>query len=234
MAKNRSVVEPEVPTISTGGEAPESLSKPQGEGRRRVIIEGVTPEVDGGRFPAKRTVGDAVRVEADIFTDGHDSVAAVLRFRHESSSEWSERPMQALVNDRWFCEFPVSELGRYRYTIQAWVDHWETWRRDLLKRIQADSDTPLDYLIGAELIQAAAERAGSQPKTEDSRWLREQADLLKKNGGQEKEGNRSISISRALSEAMLRHPDRQFASELDRDLTLVVDPVRARFSSWYE
>jgi len=136
MAKNRSVVEPEVPTIASGGEAPERLSTPQGEGRRRVIIEEISPEVDGGRFPAKRSIGDLVRVEADVFTDGHDSVAAVLLFRHESSASWNETPMQALVNDRWFAEFPVSELGRYRYTVHAWVDHWETWRRDLLKPLQ--------------------------------------------------------------------------------------------------
>jgi starch synthase (maltosyl-transferring) len=234
MAKNRSVVEPEVPTIATGAQAPASLSRPQGEGRRRVIIEGISPEVDGGRFAAKRTLGDLVRVEADVFTDGHDSVAAVVLFRHEDTATWTETPMRAIVNDRWFAEFPVTELGRYRYTVHAWVDHWETWRRDLLKRIAADSDTPLDYLIGAELIRAAAERAGHQSRTDDSRWLREQADLLSKNGGEGKDENRSISVSPALHDAMLRNPDRQFATELGRELILVVDPVRARFSSWYE
>src|SRR5947209_13007224 len=201
MAKNRSVVEPEVPTISTGGEPPESLSKPREEGRLRVIIEGISPEVDGGRFPAKRTIGDLVRVEADVFTDGHDSVAAVLLFRHENSATWNETPMQAIVNDRWFAEFPVSELGRYHYTVHAWVDHWETWRRDLLKRIQADTDTPLDYLIGAELIKAAAKRARHQSKTDDSLWLREQANLLTKDGGEEKAENRSISVNPVLNDA---------------------------------
>ena len=233
MTKNRSVVEPEIPTIATGGEAPELMS-PDKDGRQRVIIECVSPEVDGGRFPAKRTVGDLVRVEADIFTDGHDSVAAVLLFRHENCPTWSERPMQALVNDRWFCEFPVSELGRYRYTIHAWVDHWETWRRDLLKRIQADTDTGLDYLIGAELIDAAAKRAASQTQNRDAAWLREQAGLLAKGGGEDKLHNRSISVEAALHDAMLRNPDRQFATKMDRELELVVDPIRARFSSWYE
>src|SRR3954447_16413642 len=154
---------------------------PEKDGRQRVVIEGVSPEVDGGTFAAKRTVGDLVRVEADVFTDGHDSVAAVVLFRHEHSASWSETQMQAIVNDRWFAEFAVTELGRYHYTVHAWVDHWETWRRDLSKRIAADSDTPLDYLIGAELIRAAAERAGNQSKAEDSRWLREQAELLSKN-----------------------------------------------------
>src|SRR5579875_954014 len=94
--------------------------KPKLDGRKRVVIEGVSPEVDGGRFPAKRTLGDLVRIEADVFTDGHDSVAAVVLFRHESSKTWNETRMRPLVNDRWAAEFPVTELGRYRYTIHGW------------------------------------------------------------------------------------------------------------------
>ena len=111
------------------------------DGRRRVIIEGITPQVDCGRFPAKRTVGDQVRVEADVFTDGHDAIAASLLARREGSKEWTEIPMKPLVNDRWEAAFRVGELGRYGYKVQGWVDHFETWRRDLLKRIKAESDT---------------------------------------------------------------------------------------------
>ena len=131
------------------------------EGRARVIIESVSPEVDDGRFPAKRSVGDKVQVEADVFTDGHDSISSVLLYKHKSETGWHEVPMEFLVNDRWTGEFTVSELGRYSFTIHAWVDHWITWRKDLQKRIKADSDTPLDYLIGAELIDAAAARGAA-------------------------------------------------------------------------
>ncbi len=198
------------------------------DGRRRVVIEGIFPEVDGGRFPAKRTLGDIVRIEADIFTDGHDAMSAVLLFRHAKAESWREERMTTLVNDRWFGEFPVSELGRYSYTIHAWVDHWETWRRDLLKRIQAESDAPLDYLMGAELIAAAAARA----KEEDAGWLRAQAQALR--GDASLAERRSGATDEALNEMMLRYPDRRFATELERVLEIVVDPVRARFSSWYE
>ena len=97
----------------------------------------------GGRFPAKRTVGDQVHVEADIFTDGHDAIAASLLAHREGSDEWTEIPMRPLVNDRWEAAFRVSELGRYGYKVQGWVDHFETWRRDLLKRIKAESDARL-------------------------------------------------------------------------------------------
>jgi starch synthase (maltosyl-transferring) len=205
-----------------------SITKPVEDGRRRVVIEGVSPEIDGGKFPAKRTVGDLVRVEADIFTDGHDSVSAVVAYRHESSSTWQEQRMRALVNDRWTGDFRVSQLGRYRYTIHGWVDHWETWRRDLLKRIQANTDTPLDYLIGANFIDEAAERAQGP----DVAWLRGQAKLLRDQ--RQPEALRATATDPALNDVMVRYPDRRFASQLDRELVIVVDPVRARFSSWYE
>ncbi len=199
-----------------------------GEGRGRVIIGGVSPEVDGGRFPAKRTVGDLVQVEADVFTDGHDSISALLRSRHESAAEWNESAMRALVNDRWTGNFSVTALGRYRYTILAWVDHWETWLRDLRKRIQAESDALVDYLIGAEHIEHAAGRA---PASEQD-WLRRRAQALRT----EKDLNtrRSSATDPELEAMMRRFPDRRFATQFARELEIVVDPVRARFSSWYE
>ena len=198
------------------------------EGRRRVIIESLNPEVDAGRFPAKRTLGDIVRVEADIFTDGHDSISAVLRFRRSDSSEWNEAPMTALVNDRWYGHFPVTELGRYTYTVNAWVDHWETWRRDLLKRIAADTDAAIDYRIGADHLLETAKRATGQ----DSEWLKEQAHILQSH--HEKGAWRDTATSPTLHETAGKYPDRRFASEYGRELEIVVDPVRARFSSWYE
>jgi starch synthase (maltosyl-transferring) len=210
---------------SSGAKTPGGLPH---EGRHRVVIESVSPEVDGGRFAAKRTIGDRVRVEADIFTDGHDSVAAALLYRFEQSDEWSETRFEPINNDRWFAEFRVTQLGRYRYTITAWVDHFETWRKDLLKRIQAESDTPVDYLIGANLIAGGAERAQNGDREELLRRAEELRSAI------EIEKKRLRATEPALNELMLRYPDRQFATELEPELALVVDPVRARFSSWYE
>jgi len=200
----------------------------QFEGRKRVVIEGITPQVDGGRFPAKRTVGDQVRVEADIFTDGHDAIAASLLARRQGSNAWTEIPMQALVNDRWFATFRVGELGHFSFKVQGWVDHFETWRRDLLKRITAESDAFVDYLIGAELIAAAAARATGA----DHDWLNERAGVLR--AGKTPAALRIHATDPMLHELALRYPDKRFATESDKELMIVVDPVRARFSSWYE
>jgi starch synthase (maltosyl-transferring) len=197
-------------------------------GRRRVIIEGITPQVDCGRFAAKRTAGDQVQVEADIFTDGHDAIAASLLARREGSDDWTEIPMKPLVNDRWEASFRVSESGRYGYKILGWVDHFETWRRDLLKRIKAESDTTVDYLIGAELVNEAAERAMGG----DQIWLRARAAVLR--SGHKPNDLRIHATDPMLHELALRYPDRRFATESTPELAIIVDPVRARFSSWYE
>jgi len=197
------------------------------EGRRRVVIEGITPQVDGGRFPAKRTVGDQVRVEADVFTDGHDAIAVALLARREGGGEWTEIPMQALVNDRWSATFRVGEVGRYEFAVLGWVDHFETWRRDLLKRITADTDAAVDYLIGAELVAAAATRATGA----DHAWLKERAQVLA--SGASPALLRTHATDPMLHELALRYPDKRFASESE-PLKIVVDPERARFSSWYE
>ena len=204
------------------------MAKIQADGRKRVIIEAVSPAVDGGRFPAKRTVGDQVQVEADIFTDGHDSIAASLLAHREGSSEWLEIPMRPLVNDRWTAAFRVSDLGLYGFKVQAWVDHFETWRLALLKRIKAESDAAVDYLIGADLISEAAARATGA----DALWLRERAAELR--SGKPPKALRIHATDPALHELVQRYPDKQHATESDRELKIAVEPVRARFSSWYE
>jgi len=200
----------------------------QADGRKRVVVEGVSPEIDGGRFPAKRTVGDQVRVEADIFTDGHDAIAASLLVHRKGSDEWTEIPMQALVNDRWTAAFRVKELGEYGFKVQGWIDHFETWRRDLLKRIKAESDAPVDYLIGADLIAAAAGRAFAS----DAEWLRQRAEVLRSSEDPKK--LRIHATDPMLHELALRYPDKRFATESDREAGIVVDPEHARFSAWYE
>ncbi len=204
------------------------MTMTRSDGRKRVIIEGISPEIDAGRFPAKRTLGDQVHVEADIFTDGHDSISASLLAHREGSDEWTQIPMRPLVNDRWAASFRVGELGRYGYKVQGWVDHFETWRRDLLKRITAESDLPVDYLIGADLVAEAAGRATS----DDADCLLERASILR--SGKEPKDLRIHATDSGLHELLLRYPDKRFATESDRELSIVVDPVRARFSAWYE
>jgi starch synthase (maltosyl-transferring) len=107
------------------------------EGRKRVIIEEIKPQVDCGRYPARRILGDTVDISAAIFSDGHDHVAARLLYKHAGDADWQSMPMTALPNDLWAASFTVDKLGTWSFTIQAWVDHFDTWCHDLKKRLAA-------------------------------------------------------------------------------------------------
>src|SRR5436853_3190068 len=106
----------------------------------RVILEGVAPEIDCGRFPIKRTVGEEVVVEADIHTDGHEVLAAALRYRPAEANEWTEVAMTPRGNDRWSGRFLVTRQGYYEYTLQGWIDRFAKWRHDLGKKADAGQD----------------------------------------------------------------------------------------------
>jgi starch synthase (maltosyl-transferring) len=205
------------------------------DGRRRAIIEGITPQVDGGRFPAKRIIGDIVSIEADAFADGHDVVAVRLRHLPPGASDWIELPMAELGNDRWHGSFAADGLGRHRYTIAAWTDRWLTWRRDLRTRVEAGQDVDVDLRIGADLVAEAAVRAD----LETNGTGRSDAALLDAAARELRSDRPQVDrIARALAEdldgAMARHADRSHETVREPALELIVEPVRARFSTWYE
>lgn len=127
--------------------------------RQRVVIDRVEPEIDCGRFPIQRVVGERVVVEADVFTDGHDALRCLLLWCHEGDRQWSEVEMEALPDDLFRAAFTVPEMGRYRYGVTAWADPFRTWRRDLERRVQAQREVAASLSTGASLIGAAGARA---------------------------------------------------------------------------
>ena len=155
----------------------------------------------------KRAVGDVVLVEADVFTDGHDAVVAELLFRKQSEKQWRVVPMRFLGNDHWTAQFPCEELGRYEYTVRGWTDPFLTWQRDLEKRQAAGQDLSVDFLIGGAL--------SCNPVLKDAARSPEER----------------YATALALKPPP---PDPSRIREYERTLQVVVDPVRARFSTWYE
>lgn len=198
----------------------------QEKGRKRVIIEGVKPEIDGGRFPIKRVIGDTVVVEADIFADSHDAISCALRYRRENEAEWKEVPMTPLVNDRWQAEFDVTEIGRYRYTIQAWIDRFKSWARDLRKRVDAGQDVTIDLKIGANIVKETLKEASG----DDAERLQAYVGALRVGG----DAAVQQALAPELAALMARYYDRRFAHTYPQELAVVVDLYQARFGAWYE
>ena len=194
----------------------------------RVVIENVRPSINDGRFPIKRTVGESVKVTADIFADGHDLLEAVVLYCSEPARQWKEVAMQPLGNDAWTAEFTVESLKPHYYTVQGWVDRFKTWRHDLEKKLQAGQNVEVDLLGGAELIERAAEHSG-----DDATRLQSWAAILR-SGDQPATERGQRALSEELQELMRLHPDKSYAARYDKELQVAVARERARFSSWYE
>lgn len=200
-----------------------------GDGRVRVVIENVAPQIDCGRFPAKRTIGESIAVEADVFADGHDAVACVVKHRAVGAAAWQQAPMAPLGNDRWRAEFRVTRIGRHEFTVAGWVDHMETWRRDLLKRHEAGQGLAVDFERGAQLARELATRAAPL----EARRLEKWAVALTESTHDETE-RVALAQSEIVRQIARHHPDPALVREHGPPLAVEVDRERARFSTWYE
>ncbi len=200
----------------------------------RIQIVAPAPAIDGGRFPAKRTVGEAVRVGADIFSDGHDVLRAVVRFRGPGDERWQERPMRRIDahvdGDRWVGEFEVTELGRYTWTVEAWIEPFTGWRDELRRKVAAgEPDLSGELSEGGVLLAQAAKRANGG----DRKHLASAAAAIGDAAADEPR-RRKAALAPALLELVEAYPDRSRSTTATQELHVDVDRDRARFGAWYE
>src|SRR6184192_2615600 len=141
-----------------------------------AVIENVQPLLDGGRYPIKRIVGEDMVVEADIFKDGHDVVAAVLKWRVFGTRRWRETPMVFVDNDRWRAVCTLYDEAIHEYTVEAWTDTFRSWQQEFAKKFEAGmSDLRSEALEGAAIVEGAAGRARDRA---DAARLREFAEQI--------------------------------------------------------
>jgi starch synthase (maltosyl-transferring) len=199
--------------------------------RRSIVIERIEPQIDAGRHPIKRVVGDQLLVTADIFADGHDLLDAALLIRADDETAHAELPMRPIDNDRWSGHVELTRNRWHHYAIEAWRDEFGTWRQGIGKKVDAGVPVPVEIEEGRILVEAALNRAERSEAGEDVRLMRAALTALKR---ARSEATRVAALSTDdLLAVMRRHPDRRFASR-SPELPLVVDRERARFGAWYE
>jgi starch synthase (maltosyl-transferring) len=196
------------------------------DGRKRVVIENVIPELNNGRFAVKAVPGETIHVEADVFCDGHDHVAARLLYKHESESDWTEKGMSLIVNDRYECDFTVDKQGHYVYTIEGWVDHIDTWQHDTELKIKDGQRVPLELIIGAQFLEGMLPKASD----EDRPKIEAAAQVMRDPNNHEQACY--LAMSQQMTEWLHRYPERTFTTRY-LELPLMVDRPKAGFSAWY-
>jgi starch synthase (maltosyl-transferring) len=194
-----------------------------------VVIENLQPLIDGGRYPIKRIVGEDLVVEADIFKDGHDVVAAILKWRVLGKRAWRETPMNFVDNDRWRGICTLYDEDIHEYTVEAWTDDFRSWQAEFAKKFEAGiSDLRSEALEGAALVEAAARRARDRA---DRKRLLEFFQQISTGASSE---IRAIAQSGELAVLMATYPDRAAATQYDPPLCVVVDRPAALIAAWYE
>ncbi len=214
--------------------APRTPTPPGTVAPSRIVIRDPQPVLDGGRYAAKRTVGETLTVTAEVFADGHDVIRAAVRWQAPGKRAWREAPMRHLDahidGDNWAGEIPVEVLGRHRWTIEAWVDELASWRHELHRKLDGgQEDLSSELAEGALLLTAAAQRA----KAADARILTKAAQAVGDEGATQ-DARVHAALDGAVVAAAERHPDRSRAATLDPPLPLDADPPLARFGAWYE
>lgn len=201
---------------------------------RNVAIENVDPEINGGRFRAKAVVGDAVEVTADIFRDGPDLLAAVLRYRGPGDKRWSETAMTLVDNDRWSGSFAPGRIGRWSYTIEAWTDHFATWRRHLIRKVEAGDEVTLELEEGARLLEARLSKMPSSMRAKVAEAIERMRTEPRKKERGFSDPRVIAALSDAVGVAIASYQERRDSSTYKPILELNVDRERARFGAWYE
>ncbi|HXH86279.1 MAG TPA: alpha-1,4-glucan--maltose-1-phosphate maltosyltransferase [Nitrospira sp.] len=193
-----------------------------------IVIEAVQPEIDSGRWPIKREVGDRLEVSADIFKEGHDVLACLLRYRLAKEDGWREVPMEFVDNDRWAGHFDLTHNTRYRYSIGAYVNLFESWRIEVTKKHEAGERVESELLEGRTLVEMTAKRATGADKAKLIEWL-----------GRWRTGDSiatqlETALHADLKALVERHQERRAWTVYDRELEVVVDRGLARYGAWYE
>lgn len=202
------------------------------KGQQRVIIENIKPQINCGQFPVKRVINDFVKVEADIYCDSHDVLSAEVLYKYHDEAEWHTVEMSYVINDRWAARFKVSQLGTYNYSVRGWVDHFKSWHRDILKKIEAETDYETDLLVGASIIKRSLENYDNIPAVEVD-FLREVIEEFSGKTGRP-ETKISTIIDHSLWDVLIKYPVKDHITTWPDEFRVTVERSRANFSSWYE
>lgn len=194
--------------------------------RVRAAITRVLPQVEEGRFPIKRIIGDEITISADIFTDSHHLVAANLLFQHEKENDWQEVAMTKGLNDSWKGSFFAEKLGLYFFTLHAWVDDFATWQQEIIKKINAGLAIKGEIEWGIRFLEQST-------ALEDLADIQSFIKAIKKSKNETQQAQWAIATELSLL-MRDRFPNKQWITQWDKEIPIVVDPPKARFSSWYE
>lgn len=196
--------------------------------RNRVLIEHVTPIVNNGEYYSKRVLNDSFKVEADLVTDGHDTINGHLKYKEPGKKTWQSAPLLHEQNDRWFATIKLQTQGIYEYTIEAWVDYALTWQHNVRKKV----DNKVDIIVELNDFLPTLGQLSKKAKGNDKKYLDQFASQIKDT--KQYKNAAANACSSDLEQILRKHPLKEFATTYDTVLKVRVERPKAEFSTWYE
>lgn len=197
------------------------------QNQTRIIIEQVQPQLDGGNFFIKRIINQIVSVSANVFSDGHDVIACMVKYKHEKSIKWNEIRMIHIDNDEWTAEFQVQKQGFYSYFVEGWVDYALNWQHGTERKIKDGQYIKSELLEGAEYCNSIFKSATKEEKEFLKNCSKAFTDEKLYDLGLE------FAVSEELQLIFKKYPAR-FLLNQSKELKVFVDRKKALFSTWYE
>jgi starch synthase (maltosyl-transferring) len=197
-------------------------------GKQRVVISNISPQIEGGKYIIKRASGEYLTVSADVFCDGHDAIAARLLVKHKNDKDWCEHPMKHIINDRWQVTVRLVEQGFHEYRIIGWVDHFTSWKKGLAKKADANQNIAVELEIGASLLSASLESVKQEIKTNLQAW----ADALKDH--ENMPAALMLALSNEVGETMNKARADDSVTTYSQTFEIEIERRKAGFSTWYE
>jgi starch synthase (maltosyl-transferring) len=198
-------------------------------GRKRVIISNVFPSIDDGLYPARAIVNEPLTISADIFADGHDELKASILVKHISEKTWTEHNLQFAENDSWRGAFTPEEMGLYQFRVQAWMDHFATWQRDLTKKFNAGQDVTVELQIGVQIAEETLARVKGKDKAAIQGWIAELD-----NAGPNMTFAMAVAHDETITALLNKCRDKNFVTLHPTTFNIQADRRKAQFSTWYE
>jgi starch synthase (maltosyl-transferring) len=197
------------------------------QNQERVVIENISPSIEGGIYAIKTIANQEIRIEADILADGHDVLRAVVKFKNISDKKWQEVDLSPTENDRWAVNINFSELGIHNYSLEAWVDWPLNWLFGTRKKIHAAQDVKSELLEGAEYLRAIVDNLDAKSKKEITAWI----GIF--NNSKKQDDAKALVLGSELEKIFWENPTRHLSAK-SQEFTCKVERDKALFSTWYE
>jgi len=195
--------------------------------QKRVVIDHVYPQINNGEFFIKRVINEIIPIKAHVLVDGHDIIAAAVRYKHEGTKQWQEQRLTLINNDEWEGHFTVKKQGFYDYKIEGWVDYALNWQHGIERKIEDGQQVNSELLEGVTYIKPLLKKVNKADKIYLERCLEIFQD--------QSQYNEAIAeaTSQKLHDIFYSYPEKHLVNS-SKTFRVYVDRLKARFSTWYE